>query len=358
MKKIVAFIVAGVFLIAFSVTALPLIFIAASTPSYACASPTDPSGDVTLGSGSASDAYFNSPGLGQVDARKSNAKAIIRVGRSLKESDYSIQTALETSLQESGLLNLTHGDRDSLGLFQQRPSQGWGTREQILNVVDSTTAFFKALNNVPNKDQLSHKAAAVAVQIPSIRAYGSWHWDEIGHDLIGGSTAETCAASADAHLPLDPGYHVSDGFADPRPTLNIGSKPHIGIDLVYGSNTLGRPVYAAFSGVVVQSGYGGGCNKSNNNPVMILTKEGFETGYLHMNGQQILVKKGDTVTAGQRIGSIGSCGQATGPHLHFEVTPANDHDAWLSSVKSVQKYGSTWLDPNAIMAHYGIKLLS
>ena len=357
MKKFAAGMIAVVFVIVFCVTALPLLFSAATAPVYACNNPTDPSGRVTLGSGVASDAYFAIPWLGRVEERKDIAKKIIAVGRLKKETDYSIQTALETGLQESGLLNLTKGDRDSLGVFQQRPSAGWGTREQILNVTDSTSAFFAALDKVPNKDTLSYKAAAIVVQRPSLKAYASWHWDEIGHDLITGSSAETCVASGDAHLPLDPGYHVSDGFADPRPDLSIGSKPHIGIDMVYGSNTRGKPVYAALSGVVVQSGFGGGCNKSNNNPVMILSADGLEIGYLHMNGADIIVKKGDHVAAGQQIGAIGSCGQSTGPHLHFEVTPVSDHDAWLSAVKSVQKYGSTWLDPEGVLAHYGVKLL-
>ena len=53
--------------------------------------------------------------------------------------------ALTTAIQESKIRNLRYGDRDSLGLFQQRPSQGWGTEEEILDPVYSTNAFFDAL---------------------------------------------------------------------------------------------------------------------------------------------------------------------------------------------------------------------
>jgi hypothetical protein len=53
--------------------------------------------------------------------------------------------ALTTAFQESKIRNLRYGDRDSLGLFQQRPSQGWGTREQILDPVHATNAFYDAL---------------------------------------------------------------------------------------------------------------------------------------------------------------------------------------------------------------------
>ncbi len=53
--------------------------------------------------------------------------------------------ALTTAFQESKIRNLRYGDRDSLGLFQQRPSQGWGTKEQILDPVHATNAFYDAL---------------------------------------------------------------------------------------------------------------------------------------------------------------------------------------------------------------------
>jgi len=52
--------------------------------------------------------------------------------------------AIATALQESTLLNLDYGDRDSLGLFQQRPSQGWGTPEQIMDPEYAATRFYEA----------------------------------------------------------------------------------------------------------------------------------------------------------------------------------------------------------------------
>src|SRR6478735_11303844 len=50
--------------------------------------------------------------------------------------------ALATAYQESKLYNVESGDRDSLGLFQQRPSQGWGSREQVLDPYHATNAFY------------------------------------------------------------------------------------------------------------------------------------------------------------------------------------------------------------------------
>jgi hypothetical protein len=62
-----------------------------------------------------------------------NAATISAVGTSRGLPERAVTIALATALQESGLHNIGHGDRDSLGLFQQRPSQGWGTRRQIMD---------------------------------------------------------------------------------------------------------------------------------------------------------------------------------------------------------------------------------
>jgi hypothetical protein len=72
--------------------------------------------------------------------------------------------ALATALQESRLINVTYGDRDSLGLFQQRPSQGWGTAEQVQDPVHATGAFYDALVEVPGYLEMPVTEAAQAVQ--------------------------------------------------------------------------------------------------------------------------------------------------------------------------------------------------
>jgi hypothetical protein len=81
--------------------------------------------------------------------------------------------ALATGLQESKLRNIDHGDRDSLGIFQQRPSQGWGTPEQLLDPVYSTNAFYDALLEVDGYQDLPVTEAAQAVQRSAYpEAYG------------------------------------------------------------------------------------------------------------------------------------------------------------------------------------------
>lgn len=72
--------------------------------------------------------------------------------------------ALATGLQESKLRNIDYGDRDSVGIFQQRPSQGWGTVEQIMDPVYSTTAFLDALDRVEGYEELEVTVAAQRVQ--------------------------------------------------------------------------------------------------------------------------------------------------------------------------------------------------
>jgi hypothetical protein len=79
-------------------------------------------------------------------------------------SQYALTIALATAMQESDLENLNYGDRDSLGVFQQRPSQGWGTPAEIMNPVYATTRFFDALVQVPKYTKIPLAVAAQDVQ--------------------------------------------------------------------------------------------------------------------------------------------------------------------------------------------------
>jgi len=71
---------------------------------------------------------------------------------------------LATALQESRLVNIDYGDRDSVGLFQQRPSQGWGSVEQIMDPVYSTNAFYDVLETVDGYEAMEVTVAAQTVQ--------------------------------------------------------------------------------------------------------------------------------------------------------------------------------------------------
>lgn len=72
--------------------------------------------------------------------------------------------AIATAYQESKIRNIDYGDRDSVGLFQQRPSQGWGTVEQILDPQYSITKFYDALEKLDDYESMEITDAAQAVQ--------------------------------------------------------------------------------------------------------------------------------------------------------------------------------------------------
>jgi hypothetical protein len=93
-----------------------------------------------------------------------NAATIAAVGQARGLPERAVTIALATSMQESKLFNITYGDRDSLGLFQQRPSQGWGTAEQIQDPVYAAGKFFDGLVKVPDYATLPLTVAAQKVQ--------------------------------------------------------------------------------------------------------------------------------------------------------------------------------------------------
>jgi hypothetical protein len=93
-----------------------------------------------------------------------NAATIVAVGRQTNVLEHGLVVALAAAMQESTLNNIDHGDRDSLGLFQQRPSQGWGTPAQIMNPTYAATKFYPHLLSVPGWQNMSVNDAVQAVQ--------------------------------------------------------------------------------------------------------------------------------------------------------------------------------------------------
>ncbi len=104
-----------------------------------------------------------------------NAATIAVVGKRLGLADHAVSVALATALQESKLRNLHYGDRDSVGLFQQRPSQGWGPPARILVPRLAAAAFYARLRTVRAWQTLPVADAAQAVQhSASAAAYAQW----------------------------------------------------------------------------------------------------------------------------------------------------------------------------------------
>ncbi|MEV7181533.1 hypothetical protein [Kitasatospora sp. NPDC093679] len=104
-------------------------------------------------------------GTGTLDlAQAANASTITAVAMSRGLPERAVTIALATAMQESKIHNLTGGDRDSIGLFQQRPSQGWGTAEQIKDPVYATNKFLDSLVKVPGYARMPLTDAAQQVQ--------------------------------------------------------------------------------------------------------------------------------------------------------------------------------------------------
>ncbi|MGP9694898.1 hypothetical protein ACT3TZ_09815 [Brachybacterium sp. AOP25-B2-12] len=116
--------------------------------------------------------------------------------------------ALATAFQESRLENIDHGDRDSIGLFQQRPSQGWGTVDQIMDPVYASNAFYDALAKVPGYETMSLNDAAQTVQRSGFpEAYAD-------HETEGRIFASALTGRSGANLVCD--LDAPSGAGDPR----------------------------------------------------------------------------------------------------------------------------------------------
>lgn len=121
-----------------------------------------------------------------------NARLIIGIGRGGDFDDRAIRIALMTALQESSLRNLDAGDRDSIGLFQQRPSQGWGEPDRLNDPIYATKSFYginpeienPGLEQIDDWHTMSPTEAAQAVQRSGLPdAYEQW--ESLADDLIG-----------------------------------------------------------------------------------------------------------------------------------------------------------------------------
>ena len=107
--------------------------------------------------------------------RLTNAQTIVSVGVGMGVPARGEIIAIATAILESRLVNLSGGDRDSVGLFQQRPSQGWGTPEQLHTPTYAATAFYTRLLQVPGWQNVALTDAAQAVQRSAYPdAYAQW----------------------------------------------------------------------------------------------------------------------------------------------------------------------------------------
>ena len=303
-----------------------------------------------------------------------NAAAIVQTGQELKVPPRGWVIAVATAMQESTLNNLGHlgakNDHDSQGLFQQRPSQGWGTVEQIRDPKYAATKFYEKLLKVDGWQELKLTQAAQRVQIsayPNAYAKHETSAAKLVDALTDGAarvpasakTIGQCASTGNAKTAGNAKDVKSEiaasGWVRPVQAA-VGSafrsrtRPnHHGVDLIAPK---GRPVYAAASGTVIHAEcdrheYGYNCNRDGKPSdsgcgwyLDIRHAKGIITRYCHLL-RKPLVGLGDQVKVGDQLGVVGTSGSSSGPHLHFEVhRGSRESDTATNPVKFMKEVGA------------------
>lgn len=117
-------------------------------------------------------------------AQVRNARIIVATGERMRVSRRGLVIAVATAMQESTLRNLSWGDRDSVGLFQQRPSSGWGTVAELTDPPTASRKFYSALLDVPGWTSMPLTMAAQAVQ-RSAFPFAYARWEALATSLVG-----------------------------------------------------------------------------------------------------------------------------------------------------------------------------
>jgi cell wall-associated NlpC family hydrolase len=167
----------------------------------------------------------------------SDARVIYDVSATLGLPHRAAVIAEATAMQESRLINLPYGTDDSLGLFQQRPSQGWGTPAQIMQPVYASTRFYQTLVNVPGWQSLPLTVAAQAVQGSATPdAYAQW--EPLADSLVAtfSGNADNCLNDNDTGVPQSGTTHLPAGL-----TLPPGTPQAVVTAIVYAAEQLGKP---------------------------------------------------------------------------------------------------------------------
>ncbi|TDB79222.1 M23 family metallopeptidase [Micromonospora sp. KC721] len=299
------------------------------------------------------------------DSQLRNAAIIIRVGQEMKVPPRGWVIAVATAMQESALRNLANStvvrsrqlphegvgrDHDSVGLFQQRA--GWGSVAQRMTPEYAARKFYEKLLKVNNWQQLPLTLAAQKVQISAYPDAYAKH-EEVASQIINvlaGGAAKTVQIANRAVCDQASGDNIAaSGWTAPIPGrvgsgFRTASRPrHNGVDIAARKGT---PIHAAAAGRVLVAR----CDPDHNGRrdcdvdgspgkggcgwfVDILHAGRYVTRYCHMV-EKPLVVPGQVVRAGEVIGRVGSSGNSSGPHLHFEVHRDGDRSS-LSAIDPV-----------------------
>ena len=166
-----------------------------------------------------------------------DAHIIYDVGTSMGLPQQAAVIAIATAYQESRLYNLSDGTSDSLGLFQQRPSQGWGSPAQIMQPVYAATAFYNALIQVPGWQNLPLTVAAQDVQ-HSAHPGAYAQWEPLATALVASfnGTAANCLTDNSHGIPASGVTQLPTWF-----TLPPGTPRAVTTAISYAVAQLGKP---------------------------------------------------------------------------------------------------------------------
>lgn len=276
-----------------------------------------------------------------------HAAGIIRAAADIDRVDRkAILIALITSLAESVLYmysNVSHypqsanyphdrdgSDSDSLGLFQQRPTAGWGSVDKLMDEKYSTQAFIGGPDG-PNHgnppglfdiDGWSGMTPGQAAQKVQGSAFPSRYdpYVPVAQAIMDALIVSKPGGNGDSGDWQWPFQYSQFVLSDPRAQFGMRVNPvtgvytlHRGLDFGAGGIN-GRDVKAAHAGTVTVPP-----KDARGNNVSIAHGNGWETHYFHMQDNSIVVQTGDTVEAGAKLGKVGSTGNSTGAHLHWET---------------------------------------
>jgi cell wall-associated NlpC family hydrolase len=170
-------------------------------------------------------------------SQEANARIIYDVAASMNLPQQAAVIAIATAMQESRLQNLPHGDADSIGLFQQRPSKGWGTPAQLKSPVYAATAFYDALVQVPGWQALPLTVAAQDVQHSAYPgAYAQWQNFAAMVVAKFSGTASDCLDDNGTGAPASGSTGLPAGFSLPADTPQA-----VQIAIGYAAGQLGKP---------------------------------------------------------------------------------------------------------------------
>lgn len=279
---------------------------------------------------------------------------VVALMAALTESSLRMLANTGTYPESANFPNDGNGsDHDSLGLFQMRPAAGWGTVPELMDPVYQARAFYggpggpnypspRGLLDIPSWQSLDPGVAAQAVEVS---AYPDRYQDylPVAEAILAALTRQVSTVESGQRpvveettrvmFPLPDGTWVrTSPFGWRTHPITEQRALHAGSDFAAPDGT---PIFAVADGLVVRADY----SETGGGVIVIEHTVGGQrvaSTYIHMWAQGIHIAPGQSVTAGQHIGDVGSSGQSTGPHLHLQIHPGGqgaatvDADAWLT----------------------------